>query len=122
MTAETRRASIESLRPPRSVRACAHISVSARCQGHLIEELGEYKSNRRTNAFNKTDARACTIAFLSAVISLQTRAREVGADAVVEVKSITKNRELESATHYRCVAGNVVANVTLTGKMVRFED
>jgi uncharacterized protein YbjQ (UPF0145 family) len=84
-------------------------------------DLGEFKANRRTNSFNKTDEKACQIAFLSAIISLQNRARKMGADAVIDIKSITKHNDLESATNYRCVAGNVVANVALTGRMVKFE-
>ncbi len=46
----------------------------------------------------------------------------MGGDRVIELKSITKHNNLESATHYRCAAGNVVANVALTGTVVRFAD
>jgi uncharacterized protein YbjQ (UPF0145 family) len=53
------------------------------------------------------------------VISLQTRAKRQGGDAVVDIKSITNTSELESSTQYRCSAGNVVANVVLTGRVVR---
>lgn len=77
--------------------------------------LGEYKSNKRTNAFNKSDCDACHIAFLSALISLQERARREGGNAVIGVRSVTKNKDLESATEYRCVAGTFVANVALMG-------
>jgi uncharacterized protein YbjQ (UPF0145 family) len=83
-------------------------------------EFGEFKSNKRTNAFNKTDQEACEIAFLSAIISLQNRALKLGADAVVDIKSISKTGNLTSATSYRCAAGNVVANVVLTGRVVKF--
>jgi hypothetical protein len=82
-------------------------------------DLGEFKSNRRTNAFGKSDQKACQIAFLSALISLQERARREGGDAVVDVKSVTKHRDLESPTEFRCVAGTFVANVALTGRVVR---
>jgi len=85
----------------------------------VASDLGVIKSNRRTNAFNKTDEAACEIAFLSAVIALQSRAEREGADAVIEIKSITNTDELASTTQYRCSAGNVVANVVLTGRMVR---
>ena len=83
---------------------------------------GVFKANRRTNAFNKADEEACNIAFLSAIISLQERARKEGGDAVVDIKSVTKHRDLESAEMFRCAAGNVVANVALTGRVVKFED
>jgi hypothetical protein len=86
----------------------------------VAQDLGVFKSNRRTNAFNKSDEKACEIAFLSAVIALQKRAQRQGGDAVVDIRSITKHRDLESPTLYRCVAGDVIANVALEGRVVRF--
>jgi uncharacterized protein YbjQ (UPF0145 family) len=87
----------------------------------VASEMGVFTANRRTNAFNKSDEQACRIAFLSAVIALQSRAQKLGGDAVVDIKSITSNQNLESATQYRCAAGNVVANVALTGRVVKFK-
>jgi len=80
--------------------------------------LGEYTANRRTNAFGKSDEEGCTIAFLSAIISLQDRAKAEGGSAVVDIKSITKHNDLVSASQYRCVTGAFVANVALTGTIV----
>ena len=85
----------------------------------VAQDLGVFTSNRRTNAFNKSDEKACEIAFLSAVIALQQRAKKEGGDAVVDIRSITKHNDLDSPTLYRCVAGNVVANVVLEGRVVR---
>lgn len=87
----------------------------------VAKELGSGKTNKRTNKFNKSDEHACSIAFMSAIIQLQTRARQLKADAVVDVTSVTKNMDLESATEYRCNLGTFVANVALTGKMVKFK-
>jgi hypothetical protein len=87
----------------------------------VAEDLGTFTSNKRTNAANKSDEAACQIAFLSALISLQSRASALGADAVVDVRSITKHKDLDSATQYRCVAGAFVANVALEGRMVRLK-
>ena len=87
----------------------------------VATELGEFTANRRTNAFNKSDEEACQIAFLSAVISLQTRAQQVGADTVIDVRSTTKHQNLASATQYRCAAGTMVANVVLVGRMVKLK-
>jgi len=87
----------------------------------VASDMGVFTANRRTNAFNKSDEQACRIAFLSAVIALQSRALKLGGDAAVDIKSITKHQNLESATQYRCAAGNVVANVALTGRVVKFE-
>ena len=84
-------------------------------------DLGVFKTNKRTNAFNKSDEQACRIAFLSAIITLQKRANAEGGDAVIDIRSVTKHRNLVSATDFRCVAGNVVANVALTGRVVKLE-
>jgi uncharacterized protein YbjQ (UPF0145 family) len=87
----------------------------------VASDMGVFTANRRTNAFNKSDEQACRIVFLSAVIALQSRAQKLGGDAVVDIKSITKGRNLESAEQYRCAAGNIVANVALTGRVVKFK-
>jgi len=84
------------------------------------KDLGVFESNKRTNALNKSDEQACRIAFLSAIISLQRRAQRMDADAVVDIKSITKHKRLVSAGKYRCSAGDLMANVALTGRIVRF--
>jgi len=80
-----------------------------------VKKMGEYTSNKRTNAFGKSSQEACHIAFLSALIALQERAQKEGGNAVVDVYSNTKNQELKSATDYRCAAGTFVANVVLKG-------
>jgi uncharacterized protein YbjQ (UPF0145 family) len=84
-------------------------------------DMGVFTANRSTNAFNKSDEHACTVAFLSAVIALQSRAEKLGGDAIVDIKSITKHRNLESAEQFRCAAGNIIANVVLTGRVVKLE-
>ena len=62
------------------------------------DKIEDNKSNRRTNAFGKSDQDACDIAFLSAIFALQDRAMAVGGTAVLDIKSGTKNRDLTSAT------------------------
>lgn len=84
----------------------------------IVKDHGPVSTNRRTNAANKSDEEACQVAFLSALIALQSRANAVGANAVVDVRSITKHNNLESATQFRCVAGSIVANVALEGRLV----
>jgi uncharacterized protein YbjQ (UPF0145 family) len=87
----------------------------------VAKDLGVFTANRRTNAFGKADEAACEIAFLSAIIALQSRAQEMGGNAVVDIKSITKHNNLTSASEYRCAAGDVVANVVLTGRVVKLK-
>lgn len=85
----------------------------------VAKKIGEWPTNQRTNAFNKTDEDACNLVFLSAIIALQKRAKAEGGDAVIDIKSTTKHNDLSSPTQFRCVAGTMVANVALTGTVVK---
>ena len=51
-------------------------------------KMGEFTSNKKTNAANKSDQEACDLAFISAVIGLQQRARKEGGNAVVNIHSV----------------------------------
>lgn len=84
--------------------------------------FGEFQAKKKTNAFNKTDEEACQIAFLSALISLQDRARKMGGNAVVDIKSIYNRKEFVSDTEYECGAGAFVAGSTLMGTVVKLGD
>ena len=85
-------------------------------------EIGTYTSNKKTNAFNKSDKKACEWAFLSAMISLQSRAIQMGADAVINIRSYYYKNDFSSATEYECGAGNVVAGVTMIGEVVKLAE
>ncbi|MFM0201294.1 excinuclease ABC subunit A [Paraburkholderia fungorum] len=80
--------------------------------------MGNFATNKKTNAFGKSDLQACQHVFLSAVIELQDRARKEGGNAVINIKSNYKNEVRESATEFTCGAGAVVAGVALTGDVV----
>ena len=84
----------------------------------VVKKMGEYTAGRKTNAANKSDKEACEIAFVSAAIGLQQRARREGGNAVVNIKSINKNENLESESEYLCGAGTFMAGVSLQGTMV----
>lgn len=84
--------------------------------------FGEFQAKKKTNAFNKTDEEACQIAFLSALISLQDRARKMGGNAVVDIKSIYNRKEFVSDTEFECGAGAFVAGSTLMGTAVKLGD
>ncbi|MFM0626062.1 excinuclease ABC subunit A [Paraburkholderia xenovorans] len=84
----------------------------------IVKTMGEFATNKKTNAFGKSDLQACQHVFLSAVIELQERARKEGGNAVINIKSNYKNELRESATEYTCGAGAVIAGVALTGEVV----
>lgn len=87
----------------------------------VAKPLGEFRTNKKTNAFNKSDKEACQWAFFSAVKSLQERALAEGGDAVINVKSNYKNQEFVSATEFQCGAGVFIAGVALKGTVVKLK-
>lgn len=76
-------------------------------------------TNKKTNAFGKTDEAACDWALRSALIALQEAAKAQGANAVVDVVSFYKRNETKSTTTYECHAGAVVAGVALKAKLAK---
>ena len=86
--------------------------------GSVARNHGEYHTNKKTNAFGKSDEKACNWAFLSAMASLQQRALAEGGNAVINIRSNYKNHETSSDTTFQCGAGNVVAGVALIGDVV----
>ncbi|MEX2497152.1 MAG: hypothetical protein WD448_13740 [Woeseia sp.] len=87
----------------------------------VVESLGEYRTNKKTNGFNKTDEEACQWVMLSALLALHERAQAVGANAVVNIRSNYKNNEVSSETEYTCGSGALMSGVALIGTFVRVE-
>jgi uncharacterized protein YbjQ (UPF0145 family) len=85
----------------------------------VLKDLGEFNTNKKTNAFNKSDKQACEWAFLSALLQLQERARNLGANAVINIRSNYRNNEVASETEYQCGAGHIFAGVALKGRIVK---
>ena len=88
----------------------------------ILTKLGTDVSNRKTNAFGKSDERACNWAFLSAMIALQNRAKQMGANAVVNIVSYYQKNVMSSETEFECHAGAVIAGVALKGDFVKIAD
>ena len=82
------------------------------------KDFGEWQSNKKANAFAKSDQQACEWAFLSAMIALQERAKKEGANAIINISSNYKNVETSSGSEYVCGAGGLMAGVTLKGRAV----
>ncbi|RSZ60231.1 excinuclease ATPase subunit [Massilia atriviolacea] len=85
----------------------------------VLEKRGSDQTSQKTNAFAKSDQAVCHWAFLSAMLALQKRAQEVGADAVINITSNYKNIPYSSETDFECHVGNVVGGVALKGDFVR---
>jgi hypothetical protein len=82
------------------------------------KRLGEWTANKKSNAFGKSDQEACEVAFVSAAVSLQQRARREGGNAVVNIRSVYKNDNVESEKDFLCGAGALMAGVALRGTVV----
>jgi hypothetical protein len=89
--------------------------------GAIEHSFGEFRTNKKTNAFGKSDKQACDWVFLSAVIQLHDRALLEGGNAVVNIRSNYRNRETSSESYFRCGAGNIIAGVALIGEVVTLE-
>ncbi len=76
------------------------------------KKIGEWDSNR-TSA-RRSQQERCEIAFASAIIALQNRARSEGGNAVI---NITSGGE-PSATEFTCTSGRAMARVRLRGTVV----
>ena len=90
----------------------------AEAEGEVDRRFGTFTTNKKTNAFNKTDTEACQWVFLSAMVTLQQRARNEGGNAVVNIQSYYKKNQVSSTTEFECGAGSFVAGVALRGDVV----
>lgn len=85
----------------------------------VAKDFSIYKSNKRS-ANGRGHIRKCQVAFISAIISLQNRAKNMGGDGLIDVMSITGRNNLESSDKFRCLTGTKMVNVELVGRVVTF--
>ena len=84
-----------------------------------FKPLGTIVSNPKTNGFNKGDEEGCNWVFVSAVLELQSRARALGADAIVDVVSYYKKNVYSNTEKFECANGAFVSAVALRGVAVK---
>ncbi|MBD9583239.1 excinuclease ATPase subunit [Delftia sp. DLF01] len=85
----------------------------------ISEKLGDDVSNKKTNGVGKDDATACNWAALSALIAFEAKAKQKGANAVVDLHSFNKKQSTRDPVNFECRAGNVMAGVTFKGTYAR---
>ena len=85
----------------------------------VSKSFGTDQTNKKTNAFNKSDKEACDRAWLSAMITMQNRARQLGANAIINLHSIYQNQDFTSQTEYECGVGTFTGGVALRGEFVK---
>lgn len=87
----------------------------------VVKSFGQDRTNKKTNAFGKSDDEACQWVMLSALLQLKQRADQLGANAVINIKSNYKNNLTSSETEYTCGAGAIMSGVALVGDFVLIE-
>lgn len=85
----------------------------------VAQNMGEWVTNKKTNAFGKSDEAACQWVMLSALIQMRDRAVAEGGNAVINIVSYYDKAEIPDKTQYECRAGAVVAGVALKGTVVK---
>ncbi|MYM25724.1 excinuclease ATPase subunit [Duganella sp. FT135W] len=85
----------------------------------VLTQIASDKTSQRTNGFGKSAEKACNWVFLSAMLALQNRAHDLGANAVVNIVSNFNNVEMASATEFECADGALMAGVALKGDFVK---
>jgi len=90
--------------------------------GEIEKNWGVFRTNKKTNAFGKSDLAVCQWAFLSAMISLRDRAIKEGGNAVINIKSNYKSNLTSSNETFQCGAGGFVAGVALVGDVVKIAE
>lgn len=88
----------------------------------VLEKLGRDTTSQKTNAFAKSNEKACNWVFLSDMISLQKRAKELGANAVINIVSNYDNIENSSTTEFECHVGGIMAGVVFKAEFVKIAD
>ena len=86
--------------------------------GKVTKKYGVFSTNKKSNAFNKSDQEVCEWVFLTAMLQLKSRAQQLGANAVVNIKSNYRNNLTSSTETFQCGAGTFVAGVALQGEVV----
>ncbi|MFP8966872.1 excinuclease ATPase subunit [Pokkaliibacter sp. CJK22405] len=85
----------------------------------VLKNFGDFNTNKKTNAFNKSDEEACRWVFLSALLSLQDRVKAEGGNAVINIASYYKKNKVSDNSQFECHAGALIAGVALTGDVVK---
>jgi uncharacterized protein YbjQ (UPF0145 family) len=85
----------------------------------VVKHLGEGVTNKKANGFGKNSTKGCERAFLSALLQLRQRAKDLGGDAVININSYYKKNEVVSDTSIECHSGLLMDGVALKGEIVK---
>jgi uncharacterized protein YbjQ (UPF0145 family) len=89
--------------------------------GAIVRSFSEFGTSQKTNGSNKSDKEACEWAFLSAMKAVRDKAKSVGANAVVNIRSNYRNNTSSSSTTFKCGSGMLISGVALLGDVVEIK-
>jgi hypothetical protein len=84
----------------------------------VLQKLGDFSTNEKTNSVFKSDHTSCSWVFLSALMKLQKRAHKLGANAVVNIHSYYDRVDISSDAQIPCHVGAIMAGIALKGDFV----
>ena len=84
-----------------------------------VKSFGNFTTNKKTNAFGKSDGEACRWVFLSALLALQEKVKAEDGNAVINIASYYKKEKNSSNSEFECHAGAIIAGVALNGDVVK---
>lgn len=85
----------------------------------VLSRITSDRTSLRTNGFGKSAEKACNWVFLSAMLQLQKRALDVGANAVINIVSNYNDKEMASQTEFECHDGAIMAGVAFKADFVK---
>lgn len=85
----------------------------------VAQDFGQFITNKKTNGVGKSDETSCTRAFVSTMIELQDRAHQLGANAVINIHSYYKKKDVSNQTQAECYTGFLMTGVALKGDFVK---
>jgi uncharacterized protein YbjQ (UPF0145 family) len=88
----------------------------------IVTKIETHIATPKTSAMGKSDQRACQEAFLWTLLALEKRTQQKGANAVVNIVSFYRKREMASVTDFECHVGNVTVSVVLKADLVRIAE
>lgn len=85
----------------------------------VLQSMSEDVSNKKTNGFNKSDTEACRWVAISVLLAFQEKAKQLGANAVIDMKSWYKKKEYSDPVNYECHSGALMSGITLKGRFAK---
>lgn len=97
-----------------------HLYFGPQAYSKAAQTIGTLDAHGKMPIESKADLASCFASFADALQTLQKNAKDVGANAVVNIVSyFKKGPPVSSATEFECHAGSYQSHVMLKGELVK---